>query len=62
MNYPSVYRVYKTKKEMWSWFECAMCDAKFMEKFQKEEDMWDIDTCAKCNPEYQNYLKSKGYV
>lgn len=46
---------------MWSWFDCAMCDGKFMEVFYKEEDMWDIDTCAKCNPEYQAYLKSKGF-
>jgi len=58
----TIYRVYKTKKEMWSWFDCMMCDTRFMEKFQTEEDMWDIDTCANCNPEYQAYLKSKGYV
>lgn len=61
MNQPSVYRIYKTKEKMWSWFDCAMCDGQFMEVFYKEEDMWDIDTCAKCNPEYQAYLKSKGF-
>ena len=61
MNQPSIYRIYKTKEKMWSWVDCAMCDGKFMEVFYKEEDMWDIDTCAKCNPEYQAYLKEKGY-
>ena len=61
MNYPTVFKHYETKSKKWAWFECAMCDTRFMEEYQTEEDMWDIDTCAKCNPEYQDYLKSKGY-
>lgn len=61
MNQPSLYRIYKTKKEMWSWFDCGMCGGRFMQTFQTEEDMWDIDTCANCNPEYQAKLREKGY-
>ena len=60
-NYPTIFKHYETKSKKWAWFECAMCDTRFMEEYQTEEEMWDIDTCAKCNPEYQAMLKEKGY-
>lgn len=55
----TIYRIYKTKEKMWSWFDCAMCDGRFMEVFYHEDEMYDIDTCGNCNPEYQAMIKEK---
>ncbi len=38
MNYPTVFKHYETKSKKWAWFECAMCDARFMEEYQTEID------------------------